>query len=86
MQFDAQQLQEGHVQLVWQAIDPVGEHVGHPREQLDQRDPRIRDVLLGPFGAAPRDAHPRLGNQFLEAPIVELDLRECHAVSSAGMR
>jgi hypothetical protein len=31
------------------------------------------------------DAQPRLGDEVLEAAVVELDLRQSHAISSAGI-
>ena len=56
VQLDPKQLEERDVELVRYAVDPVDEHVGQPREQLDQRDPRIGDVVLGPLRAALGDA------------------------------
>ena len=82
---DPEQVQQGHVELVRHAVEPVDRHLGHPREQLDQRDAGVGDVVLGPLRAGPVDAHPRLGDEVLEAAVVELDRRELHSLSSSGI-
>ena len=86
VQLDSEQLQERDVQLVGHAIEAVDEHVRHPCEQLDQGDPRIRDVVLGPLRTAERNPHARLRDDLLEAAVVQHDVRQVvHAVSSAGI-
>jgi hypothetical protein len=88
LQGDAEQLHQRHVQLVRDAVEPVDDHLGHPREQLDQRHPGVGDVVLGPLGAALRDPQARLVDEVLEVAVVELDDREAGAhgvLSSAGM-
>ena len=82
---DAEQVQQRDVQLVRHAVEPVDRHLRHPREQLDQRDAGVRDVVLGPLGARAGDPRARLGDEILEAAIVELDLGKPHSISSAGM-
>ena len=80
------QAEQRHVHLVGDAVQAVDDHLGHPREQLDERDAGVRDVVLGPLGARLPDPQARLGDQLLERPVVERDLWEPHAPSSAGMR
>ena len=82
---DPEQLEQRDVQLVRHAVEPVDGHLGHPREQLDQRDAGVGDVVLGPLRARAGDAHAGLGDEVLEAAVVELDLGEPHSISSAGM-
>ena len=82
---DPEQLHQRDVELVRHAVEPVDRHLRHPREQLDQRDAGIGDVVLGPLRAGPVDAHPRLGDEVLEAAVVELDRRELHSLSSSGI-
>jgi hypothetical protein len=82
---DAQELEERNVELVRHAVDAVDEHLGHPCEQLDQRDPGVGDVVLGPFRTRLVDPEPSLVHEVLEPPVVENDLGEGHSLSSAGM-
>ena len=83
---DAEQVEQRDVELVRHAVEPVDRHLRHPREQLDQRDAGVGDVVLGPLRAGAVDLQPRLGDEVLEAAVVELDLGESHsALSSAGM-
>ena len=82
---DAEQLEQRDVQLVRHPVEPVDGHLGHPREQLDQRDAGIGDVVLRPLRAGAVDLEPRLGDEVLEAAVVELDLGQSHSASSAGM-
>ena len=86
MELDSEQLEQRDVELVRDPVEAIDEHVGHPCEQLDQRDPGIGDVVLGPLGTAQGDARARLGHEVLKAAVVEHDLRQMvHAVSSAGI-
>ena len=86
MELDSEQLEQRDVQLVGDAVEAIDEHVRHPCEQLDQRDPGIGDVVLGPLGTAQGDAGARLGHELLKAAVVQHDLRQMvHAVSSAGI-
>ena len=85
VQADAEQLEQRDVELVRHAVEPVDGHLRHPREQLDQRDAGVGDVVLGPLRARARDLQARLGDQVLEAAVVELDLRQSHSNSSAGI-
>ena len=74
-----QELQQRDVQLVRDAVDAIDEHLGHPREQLDERDPGVRHVVLGPLGAGPMDTQARLVDELLEVAVVEDDLGKRHA-------
>jgi hypothetical protein len=80
---DPEQLEQGDVQLVGDAVQPVHQHVGHPGEELDQGDAGVGDVVLGPLRARPRDPGAGLVHEVLEAAIVELDLGQAHADSSS---
>ena len=86
VQTDIEQLQQRHVQLLGQPVEPEDRLLGHPREQLDEGDPRVGDVVLGPLRAGLRDPRPRLADEILKGTIVEVDLgqRRHHSTSSAG--
>ncbi len=75
---DAEQLEQGDVELVRHPVEPVDGHLRHPGEQLDERDAGVGDVVLGPLGTGAVDLEPRLGDEVLEAAVVELDLGESH--------
>jgi hypothetical protein len=85
LEVNAEQVEQPDVQLVGDSIESVDERLGHPGEELDQRDPWVRDVVLGPLRAALRDLRACLVHEILETPVVERDLWQPHAVSSAGM-
>ncbi len=72
----AEQLEQRNVELVGNAVDAVDERLGHPREQLDQRDARIGDVVVCPFRTALGNPNARLVDELLEAAVVEHDLWE----------
>ena len=76
---DADQFEEFDVVALRNSIEPVQDLVRHPGEGLDQRDTRVRHVVIGPLGAAL--LHEALGiiDQILEAPIVEVRDWKCHA-------
>ena len=85
VELDAEQLEQRDVELVRHAVEPVDRHLGHPGEQLDQRDAGVRDVVLRPLRAGAVDAQARLGDEVLEAPVVELDVGElAHSAGSSG--
>ena len=85
-QRDPEQLEQGDVQLVGDAVQAVDEHVGHPGEELDQGDAGVGDVVLGPLRARARDPGAGLVHEILEAAVVELDLGQAHDSSSDGTR
>ena len=82
----AEQLEQVDVDLVRHAIEPVGRHLGHPREQLDQRDAGIGDVVLGPLRAAARDPRASLRHELLKAAVVEHDLGQPHHETTSASR
>ena len=85
VELDAEQLEQRDVELVRHAVEPVDRHLRHPREQLDERDARVGDVVLGPLGARAVDAQARLRDEVLEAAVVELDVGEPrHSPSSSS--
>ena len=82
-QADAEQLEQRQMQLVGHPVHPVHEHVRHPGEQLDQRDPGVGHVVLRPLRAGAGDTQAGLVDQVLEPPVVERDLRQWgHAVAT----
>src|SRR5256884_5998605 len=54
------------------AVEPVENLVGHPGEGLDQGDPRVGHVVVGPFRALLMDDPLGVVDQVLEASIVEV--------------
>jgi hypothetical protein len=79
------QLEKLDVQAVGDAVEPVHELVRHPGERLDERDPRVRDVVVRPFGTALLHHALGLVNEILEASIVEIWDRKGHDSPSLGM-
>ncbi len=89
LQLDPEQVEQRHVQLLGHPVQPVDDRLGQPREQLDQRDPWVGDVVLGPLRAALREPQARLVDEVLEVPVVERDFGDTagHRYSgSEGMR
>ena len=48
---DAQQVEEGEVVLLRRLVEPVDDALAQPGEQLDQRDPEVAGVVVGPLPA-----------------------------------
>ena len=71
-QFEAEQLQELDVIAVGNPVETVDELIDHHREGLDQRDPRIGDVVVGPFRAAPVHESAGVIDQALKGSVVEI--------------
>ena len=74
--FDADEVEQREVEPLGDPVHAVGQDLREPREQLDQRDPRIGDVVLGPLGRVADDPVARLAYQLLETNVVEQDLGE----------
>jgi hypothetical protein len=85
LHLDPEQVEQCHVELLRDAVQPVDDRLGHPREQLDERDPRVGDVVLRPLRAALREAQARLVHEILEAAVVEGDLRDPAHSGSDGI-
>ena len=69
---DADQLEELDVVPVGHAVEAVDELVGHPGEQLDERDAGVGDVVVGPLRAALLDEPLGVVDEVLEAAVVEV--------------
>ncbi len=81
---DAYEVEEREVDLVRHLVEPVEDHLRHPREELYERDPGVRGVVVRPLGAVLRDEPDRLVADLLERPIVEVRRRE-HRASAQGL-
>ena len=57
---DADEREQPEMQALGDPVDAVDEQLGQPRVQLDERDARVRDVVLGPLRCVPDDARARL--------------------------
>ena len=62
------------------AIEPKHIRFGHPREQLDERDTGIVDVVIGPSGRVARNQGAPLLHQVRPAAIVEVRQGQRHGV------
>ncbi len=69
---NADHVQEREVILLGDAIEPIQDQLRHPRRQLENRDARIRRIVIGPVGAIARDEPHRLGDDVRVRAIVEL--------------
>ena len=79
------QLEELHVEAVGNPVEPVDELIGHPCEGLDEGDPGIGDVVVGPLRTALLHHALGLVDEVLEASIVEVRNRQGHESPSLGM-
>ena len=70
-QLESHQLEELEVIELRHLAEPVDEQLGHPREQLDQRDAGIRFVEIGPLGRVARDARARFRHEVRVRPVVD---------------
>ena len=78
--------EQRHVQLLRHAVEPVDDRLGQPGEQLDERDPGVGDVVLGPLRAALAMPQARLVDEVLEAAVVERDFGDAaHYSGSSGI-
>nr|BFE71227.1 hypothetical protein GCM10020092_045280 [Actinoplanes digitatis] len=85
-ELDADQLEELDVQPVGHLVEPVQGHLGHPGEELDERDAGVGDVVVGPLRAEP--VYPPLGlvDDVLKPAIVKIRRGKTHgAASSVGI-
>jgi hypothetical protein len=77
--------QQRDVTPLGHAIEPVQHLVHDVGERLDQRDPGIGDVVIGPLRAAPLDESFAVVDEVLEPPVVEVGRSERHGHSSDGI-
>ncbi len=66
------------MQLVRQAVELVEDDLGHPREQLDDRDAGVADVVVRPLGAVTRYQSLRLVDDVLKLTQVQPALADLH--------
>ncbi len=83
-QLHAEQVEEGGVVPVGHPVEPVEQLVDHVRERLDERDPGVRHVVVGPFGRALLDVPLGLVDELLEAPVVQVGGRQGHQAAPAS--
>ncbi len=81
---DADQVQEGEVVLVRDAVEPVDDLVGHVGERLDERDAGVGDVVVGPLRGALLDVALGVVDELLEAAVVEVGGGQGHQRSLSG--
>ena len=81
-QRDADEVEEGDVQLVGHPVQPVEQLVGHERERLDERDAGVGDVVIGPLGAPCGDEPLGVVDEVLEAAVVEVRHGQGHGSRS----
>ena len=67
----AQQAQEGQPLAFRDQVGAVEDRVGQPAEQLDHRAPGIALARVGPLGRVRRDAAHQIGDEIVEAAVVE---------------
>ena len=84
-QLDSEHLEQGDVERVGDARQPLYGELGHPREQLDQGQAGVAARAGPQFGDGRREAGRRFGDQLGVAAPVELHGRAAHASSSAGI-
>ena len=82
---DPHEIKEMKEQLVGNLVEPEEDHLGHPRKELDERDPRIGHVVVGPLGAVVGDLSLCLVDDLLERSVVEVWDGKRHSSSSRGM-
>ena len=58
------------MQFIRHAVELVKDHLRHPREELDDGDARIADVMVGPLGAVTWDKALCLIDDILEVAQV----------------
>lgn len=71
-QLDTEQVEERDVVLVGDLVESVDEQVGHPRRQLDERDPRVGRIVVRPLRRVARDHRDGFLDNVVEGAVVEL--------------
>lgn len=82
VELDSEHLQERDEHQVRHLVDAVQQHLRHPSEQFDQGDPRIADVVVGPFGAVLGDQPLGVIHDLLEFAVVEYRRSQWHGLQS----
>ena len=78
LEADADQVEEGEEVLLRHLVEPVDDHLRHPGIQLEQRDARVRRVVVGPLRAVARDEAHGLVHDLLPRAVVEIRNRQGH--------
>jgi hypothetical protein len=81
---DTQQVEERDVQLVRHAVEPVEQLVDHEGEGLDERDPGVGDVVVGPLRTALLDHPLGIVDEVLEAAVVQARDGQAHRAASSS--
>lgn len=83
---DADQVEEGEVVLLGDAVEPVDDLVGHVGDRFDERDPGVGHVVVRPLRGALLDVALGVIHELLEAAVVEVGRGQCHqrSLSVAG--
>ena len=75
---ETHQRQELAPVAVGDPVDPVEVGLHHPGKQIQQRDARIRDVVVGPLRRVSRDERPALVDEVGPPAVVEVGKRKRH--------
>ncbi len=67
--------------LLRHPVEAVDDLVRHVRDGLDEGDAGVRDVVVGPLGAALLDVALGVVDELLEAPVVEVGGGQGHQTS-----
>ena len=83
---DPDEVEEGEVVLLGDAVEPVDDLVGHVGDRLDERDAGVGHVVVGPLRGALLDVALGVVDELLEAAVVEVGGGQCHqrSLSVAG--
>ena len=83
---DAQDAQKREALAFGNQVGAIQDGVGEPREQIDQRAARIPLARVGPLRGVGRDPADQVGDQVVEAAIVERGRPDRHQPAATGMR
>lgn len=67
--------------LLRHPVEPVDDLVGHMGDGLDQGHPGVRDIVIGPLGAALLDIALGVVDELLKATVVEMGCGQGHQAS-----
>lgn len=70
--------------LVGHPVEPVDDLVRHVRDRLDEGDPGVGDVVVGPLRGALLDVALGVVDELLEAAVVEVGGGQGHHRSLSG--
>ncbi len=67
--------------LLRHPVEAVDDLVGHVRDGLDEGHARVRDIVVGPLGAALLDIALGVVDELLEPAVVEVGCGQGHQAS-----